>query len=586
MRFPFELPAWWTGGVTEGGGGGGGETPEPPAPDAPSEIESTEPYSYELRRGSLWLGPLPGAFGGSRVRGLNTWETLEFSVLAEHHQAETLRAGCEVWVWRGSVQVGRYWVVRVETGAGAERVLRVTAASALWRLGQEGIALYSARTLVEPEEGEPYYLPVTVRAALTGLLALQTQSPAVTLGNISGAVGNVPVNLRLMGKSLLEWLQELRKIAGGFFEVDLENRLHWRTVPSALRGASNGLWLRDGKALLGLRHTVDFGDYANRIVAIGAGGWYENSLAVTVNNGAAQAALGRVVTAVVVDRAIKDTPTLTRWAGRVLAERSRARVGLEAAVVDLGGLHTGMLSSTAAAFEAGSRVALLHEGSVAVTGEAWVVEARHNLDLPSEVTVVLGDPAAADQATEDATAETLVDAVAALAARLKALEGEVDGELEEETARLREALDALRDTVDGLWEELPERWSDYLDAEVVGEDPPGGTLADALDRWWNSAREATPKEVMGRIEDLEGGSAAPEAGDEVLPVVSGESVDGTAETWARSDHQHQGVPIQTSGDPPASGECLLFSGGKLYMAVTEGESRVWLLISHLEAEEE
>lgn len=581
MRFPFQFPAGF-GGAREGAG----EVPEPPAPAGVSNMEAGEPYRLECRRGAMWLGPLTGVFDASRTRKLNAWETLEFSVLQSHGQAANLRGGCEVWVWRAATLVGRYWVVRAVSAAGAERTLSVTAASGLWRLSLEGVGVYNARTRVIPADpdAEPYYEPVTLRAAVTGLLALQTQTPPVTLGAVSAAIGNTPVNLRLMGKTVEEWLRELRKVAGGWYEVDQDLKLHWRTTPSALRGASTGLWLRDGKNLLGLRHTVDYGNYANRVVAIGAGGWYENSLIVTRNNAGAQAALGRIVTAVVVDRAMKDTATLTLWADRVLAERSRPQVGLDLEVVDLGALHSGLLSDRAAAFECGSTVEIVTEAGGGLTGTAWVVEARHSLDTPSDVQVNLGEPDAVEAAEEDAGTEGLLDAVAALAAKLKAVEGEVDGELEEEFARLR---DALASGASDIWDALAEQWAEAL-AEELGADPyEGGPLADALEEWFGSGADGSgPTDHEERIQALEEGGGAPSPGTPILPVTSGTSVDGTADTFARADHQHQGVPIVLSGDPPSSGEALKFEGGKLYMAVGSGGGRAWLLISHLEAEEE
>jgi hypothetical protein len=100
--------------------------------------------------------------------------------------------------------------------------------------------------------------------------------------------------------------------------------------------------------------------------------------------------------------------------------------------------------------------------------------------------------------------------------------------------------------------------------------PNTATLPDALE------------DHEDRIQAIEDGGGGASPGDEILPVTSQETLSGESEAFAREDHQHQGVPIALTGDPPETGECLLFSGGKLYMAV----SGDWLLISHLEAEEE
>lgn len=559
--------------------------------------------------GGAWFGTLD-FWGGKVSHALNTWGTLTFSMSAQHPAAAEIRVGCEVWCWRGTELCGRYSVVRAETAAGAERALNVTAADALWRLHREVVPLFYARQLV----GVSAYGPQRVDAVLSNLLAQQVTEPAVSLGVVAPSIAAVEVNLRLMGKSIFEWLQEIQKIVGGYYEVTPEGRLNWRASPGALRGAVAGTWLFEGRNLLGLRHEVDFSEYANRVVAVGAGGWYENSLVVTVDDEAAQAAHGAVVRTVILDRGIKDTGTLGLWAGRELAARARARVRLDVDAVDVGALAAQgvALSHAPGAYAVGSSVRVWHEDPE-VCAECWVIKATVALDDPARVEVELGDPGETDTARQKSGGwQGLLDAVASIAKQAKTLAGEVDGELEVELAQVREDLAELSAGVaEILADGVPETWAAAVLEEMLQE-PPAGPILDAMSpllqhyldnlytpSGWTEG-ETLPEVLQdheGRLDALE--ATAPQAGDEVQPVTAGESEAGTGERWAPFNHKHQGMPIQTfvTGDPlPSVSDTAVMlveldGEGKALRYYTAGKTRLgseraWLLISEFEEEEE
>jgi len=184
------------------------------------------------------------------------------------------------------------------------------------QLGQETIVSYEAED-------------ATVTTIVTALLALQSLSPAVTLGTISGDYSTLTRSIKVDGDTILRALFRLRDTVGGYLYVDNNRALQWATSI----GEDKGQQIRYRKNLIGIERTIDYTQLCNRLYAYGAGegieariklsdadGQDEDYVEDTTSQGAPPAGWGGIYKRTFVEKSMTHPNTLLAWANLKLAD--------------------------------------------------------------------------------------------------------------------------------------------------------------------------------------------------------------------------------------------------------------------------
>jgi len=124
------------------------------------------------------------------------------------------------------------------------------------------ISQLGKETVVEYEAED-----ATVSTIVNALLALQVQTPAITVGTIDGAYSALTRSIRVDGDTILRALYRLRDTVGGYIYVDNNRALQW----TSSLGEDKGQQIRYRKNLKGIEREIDYTKLFNRIYAYGAG---------------------------------------------------------------------------------------------------------------------------------------------------------------------------------------------------------------------------------------------------------------------------------------------------------------------------
>ncbi len=179
----------------------------------------------------------------------------------------------------------------------------------------------------------------TVSDIVTALLDFQVRTPAVTVGTIDAAIGDLTRSVQADGDSILAVLLRLRDTTGGYIEVDNSRQLNWRTSV----GEDKGQQIRYGKNLTGIERYIDYSKLYNRIYAYGEG---EGDARIKlrdadgqtedyVEDTDSQTEWDGVFTNVFVDRSITHPDTLLAWANQLIAEYKDPPITYQVDSIDL-----------------------------------------------------------------------------------------------------------------------------------------------------------------------------------------------------------------------------------------------------------
>ena len=213
--------------------------------------------------------------------------------------------------------------------------------SAIVQLGKEPVLEFTtgvSATFV------PETMTVSVIAA--ALLALQVQSPAITLGRIDDAIGNYEIAFTVTGggtTSILSAIKDIQAIlpvelAGHFF-VDGKRRLRWHLAA----GSHSGETIEVGAGLQGIQYSIRYDDMITRLYLYGEGDDPLTRVRLT-DDGADQAneyiesdTVGTwgVKPLVKVDKRIKWPQTLLEVAQRIIEEFKNPAIEIQINALDV-----------------------------------------------------------------------------------------------------------------------------------------------------------------------------------------------------------------------------------------------------------
>ena len=452
----------------------------PAADDAAPTLAPTlgVPFRFEVyTRGGTWRANVTQWSGGTRKFTVNEPDMLVIDVAADDASASYLTFPNEIWMWRGQYQTvwQKYKIVNTQQSrSGDGNWIRVEAESLMGDLARETIVEF-ATPVSEDDYGQPVQDLVPVRSILGDLLSAQTQTPAIRLGAIEAAIGNVEISIRFENRSILSCINDIHRIVGGFFSVDTSRTLSWRRKI----GYERGHWVRLEHNMTDIEVSKDYRAIKNRIVAYGAGFSNATRLTVTVNDAASQALYG-VLPGTILQPNVNDEDTLEEIANAELARWSGPATSYKIGMVDLSQIDPVNRSFEALALTPGTEVQVICDDP-AVDIQSRVRSVQWNLANPAHVEVEFSDPdagAAAWGGNQGTHKKDLVDRVVDLVARAEELTSDtgvalaVARSMDPPTDNVTDilTLDNAGDLLGGLLE------------EVYGGDEPTPERADGSDR--------------------------------------------------------------------------------------------------------
>ncbi len=218
----------------------------------------------------------------------------------------------------------------------------------------------------------------TISNIVDDLLAMQVRTPAITVGTIDAAIGNLTRSIQASGESILSVLMKLRDTAGGYIEVDNDRELNW-TVSI---GEDKGQQIRYAKNLLGIEREIDYSQLFNRIYAYGEG---EGEAKIVLSDAEgqdedyvedtdSQTTWGGIYIGIFKDNSITHPDTLLAWANQLKAEYSTPPITYRVNSIDLG------QNISFDALQLGSTITVIDE-DLGIDVEVTVVDIEHpNLD--------------------------------------------------------------------------------------------------------------------------------------------------------------------------------------------------------------
>jgi hypothetical protein len=221
---------------------------------------------------------------------------------------------------------------------------------------------------------------------LQDLLAAQTQSPIIRLGNVDSAIGTTEISISFENKSILECIEELRKIVGGFYYVDVNRFLHWKRRI----GNDAGHWLRLDHNMSSVEVYQDFRQVKTRYIGYGAGISNDTRLSSEQNDATAQSSYGVIVGAFSQQR-VNEQDTLDAMTEAELARWSAPATSYRIGVVDLSQVDSDRYSFEALMLVPGTRVNVICDAP-AVDIVSRVRSVKWDLTDPAHVEVEFSDP--------------------------------------------------------------------------------------------------------------------------------------------------------------------------------------------------
>jgi phage minor structural protein len=353
---------------------------------------------------------LENALDISLTKEANAAPTLSFSLPADDAKTTFLTTAYEVKIW--NTLKSRF-----------EGLYTLEDATDQWTASGKVIACNYAGAMVQlvDEENISYdttATPKTPTAIVTALLALQTRTPAITVGTIQPtttfciAVENV---------NLLKAFQQCVSYLGGYIEVDEDRHFNWYNEPSTTTPTRE---IRYAKNMEGVTRKRDFTSITNKLYAYGygekevqlnlidAGETYEY-----IENAASQLAYG-VHPRRITDKRITHPSTLLKWAQKVLAEYKDPVYSYTVDAVNLA--EHPDFSFDYESFEIGQIVRVVNSDLIdPITGlglnvNVKIVKVTTNLSKPEEISLELANAtkSLADLIANTAETASLVNNVA------------------------------------------------------------------------------------------------------------------------------------------------------------------------------
>ena len=334
-------------------------------------------YWLELRdRWGELIAELNDWSGGRWTETVNEPGELTFSYPRDTSEADSFENPNEVWLYRGKgIYPERAFVIQFKRLIDAEtRTVEVSCEGLLAQWGLEVIRSYDSggsRT-VKQILGDWVY-------------GHQLIQPGIYLGTLAPAIGNQTLMAAAENKTLLQALQDLLALYGGYYYVTPQRRLCWKETI----GNDLGHVIRYGKNATGIVQEVDYRTVNNRLVVTGvvAG----TPATVTVNDLDSQSEFG-IRTGFYQAPDVVNAGDLTKLAQAELLRRSRPQETISVGVIDLSMTDLYDYAFEALALDPGSRVSLVSkESETAVTCRVYQVV--RDLDDPLGVQIQVGDTA-------------------------------------------------------------------------------------------------------------------------------------------------------------------------------------------------
>lgn len=261
-----------------------------------------------------------------RKTKMNGAPSLSFSLPADDEKTSYITSANEIKVWndKKSRFEGLYCLDKsVDRWGSSGKFVDCDYTGAITRLIKEKNISYDTTAT-----------PKTATQVITGLLALQQRTPAITIGAIQPTDSFC---FAVENTNLLNAFFSLPKLLGGFIEVDEDRHLNWWNEPTGNPTRE----IRYQKQLKSMTREVDHTNIINRLYAYGYG---ETEAQVTLKDAGCDEEFIETDPAPtpdelqidrITDKRITHPSTLLLWAQRVLAEYSSPIYSYQVDIVNL-----------------------------------------------------------------------------------------------------------------------------------------------------------------------------------------------------------------------------------------------------------
>jgi phage minor structural protein len=351
-------------------------------------ISNPKRYRLEVwdRTLSLTLSDVPNFSACTVTETLNEASTIELTVPAAEDSAAYLKRPSRIRLYDVRGNTLETFIIHRPTqdnSSGGDRVT-VTGASLITLLGREKV---QEEYHFEESDGR------TVRQHVDALLAMQENSPRIRHSGMDSAISTAIAALHLdKGQSLLEGLQALQQVVGGYFWVDANGNLLWKVR----RGSNIGIEYHYGVNLDWLKWSSDNQDVVTKLYFYGQAEG-DTRLSLT-DAGLAHDYLMAdsqyvtehgVIVGYFEDSTIKDTATLVKRANAYLAQVQNPELEYEAGVRDTSQLEEYSYSETFAV-RVGNTVTFYDDRLSAGSIKRDILSVTRDLTRPTNVTVRFG----------------------------------------------------------------------------------------------------------------------------------------------------------------------------------------------------
>lgn len=453
-------------------------------------------YFLEVRTsgGSLLAAMTRDVTSATWSEELGRPDVLKMSVPLSSGAAPYLQRPNQVWLYDSAKTLVQRFEVQRRTDKGIQ--------------GESvSVEAYSLMALMDRARVRNYVSGVeTVRNIVKAYLAFQdATSPRVTLGHIDSAIGSLTRSVAWDQDTptVLEAVQRLQELVGGYLWVSKDGKLIWKTA----RGRRQGQRLTRRRNATGITIETDEGNLANRIYGYGKdglildsgdypGGYIEDSGSIATYG---------VVEAVFEDNRITSTATLEAAVLKQLASRAEPVYSVQVDGANLGAWRGN--DEPWAEFGLGDVVRVIDENVLDLAGDPLAIE----VEVVAKTTDLL------------APLQLNVE-LANLSPKWERLLADLLGEAGEDTTALSDVVEASLD-FDGVGDPGTSPLALRSDASIPLDLDALGT-ALGLD-------ELTP----------------PLPGDSEPSPISSDAADaGVLDAYARADHTHFGVEFYSVTD--------------------------------------
>ena len=321
---------------------------------------------------------LDNAFKKHRTEKMNYAPSLSFSLPADDAKSSYLTSAYDAKVWntRKERWEGLYLLdTKEEVWDGSGSQIDCEYSGVMAQLAEEDNISYDTTST-----------PVSPTTIVTALLALQEQTPAITVGTIEPTTN---FSLSIENGNLLGALLKCTEYLGGYIEVNADRELNWYDEPSGAIMRE----LRYKKNLKGVSRKQDYTKIINKLYAYG---WGETEAQVDLTDAGeaneyiedttSQSAYGVKILRIT-DERIRHPATLLKWAQRILADRKDPIFYYK---VDV----TNLAENTAYNFdlenlEVGQRVRVVNSDMADLSVNTLLVSVDLDLDYPENVDIEL-----------------------------------------------------------------------------------------------------------------------------------------------------------------------------------------------------